>query len=354
MDKTTFRTKTLLSLGIALGLFGLGYVLISSRKPPEAPLIQKLEGYAQGTTYHMSYVGPLDAELGPAVENSLAQFDKIFSNYRPDSDISRFNTSTSLDWFPVDPSLVQLMQRSQQISAQSFGLFDVSLGALIKAWGFGAYKRAEPRVPTASEIQLALKQSGFQHYHTQESPPALKKDIPELLIDLSGIAQGYAVDQVAKLFEQRGHKAYFIEIGGETLAKGEKAPGQDWTLAIETPEVEPGAFAQWVHPHGKAVATSGDYRNYFEKDGKRYTHILDPRSGRPIDHPLASVSVIADDCTSADAFAKAYMILGPEAAAKFAETMKMPILMLIKQASGNFEQRSAAGFDSYLMQAEKP
>ncbi len=335
----------LVILGVGLGLWLAHLKQIAETPPPE---IQIFEGRAQGTEYHMSYVGPLDPGLSEEVTSFLADFDTIFSNYRADSEISRFNASQSTDWFPVDPRLAALLHRAKGFSEQSQGLFDVTIGALVKAWGFGAYKRNPPRIPSEQEIAAAMALVGHQHLTVQLQPPAIKKDIPGLLIDLSGIAQGYAVDLVADLFERRNHSSYLIEIGGETFTKGRKAPGQDWTLAIESPRAEPGTYAQLIHPKGLALATSGDYRNYFEKDGKRYSHLLDPRTGRPITHKLASVSVLAKDCTTADAMTKPFMVLGPEQGQKLAEQLKMPIYLIIK-GEKDFEEKSAAGFDKYIV-----
>jgi thiamine biosynthesis lipoprotein len=335
---------------IFLWIFGCGALLGSVPSPrmdaaADSQSVHIFRGEAQGTHYHIRYRGREQQDLPKAVAHFLGEFDRIFSNYRPDSEVSRFNRHPSGEWFPVSAALERLVARSLLFSAQTEGAFDITIGALLKLWGFGPYRRQNPSVPDSSAIAQALKQSGYQHLETRPKPPALRKKVSGLEIDLSGIAQGHAVDQVADLMERRGIFSYMIEIGGEVLAKGEKSPGDDWRIAIEAPQRESGRIVTVVRPRGQGLATSGDYRNYFEAQGQRYSHVLDPRQGSPVRQDLASVSVLAPTVTEADAYAKVWMVLGRAEAQKKAVAWNLPSFLIVRDGQ-DYEMVAIAGFEA--------
>ncbi|MDQ3230727.1 MAG: FAD:protein FMN transferase, partial [Pseudobdellovibrionaceae bacterium] len=247
-----------------------------------------LEGAAQGSTWRVLFNGKEQSELQSAIEKELAAFDKVFSNYRPDSDISRFNRQSSTEWFSVDADLVKLVAFCHEVSLKSRGAFDITIGPLLRIWGFGPFKTKDRSIPTEAAIAEAKKDVDFKKLLSRRQPAALKKLNPNIHVDLSGVAQGYSVDRVAALLDRKGIMSYMVEIGGEIKTKGKKLNGQLWTLGIDTPDAT-GDVAAVLNLEGKGLTTAGDYREYFEKDGKRYSHTIDPRTGRPVQHELASV-----------------------------------------------------------------
>jgi thiamine biosynthesis lipoprotein len=310
--------------------------------------VQVMEGRAQGTTYNIRYLGAPGKDLHAQVDQLLKDFDKVFSNYRPDSDISRFNAQDSLEWFPVATELAELVQFSLDVSKKSEGAFDITIGALIKEWGFGPWKTKQHVIPSQSAIDAAKARGGWQNLDVRLKPPALRKKVTGLLVDLSGVAQGHAVDRVAQLLLSQGVNSFMVELGGEVITRGQKEGGQDWRIAIEAPQAERGEVVLVIAPRGQGLATSGDYRAYFEEKGKRYSHIIDPRRGRPIEHKLASVSVLAKTCTDADAYAKVFMVLGPEEAERLAERLKMPVFLISHQGAKDFTSKNLGGFERYI------
>ncbi|HET9235608.1 MAG TPA: FAD:protein FMN transferase [Oligoflexus sp.] len=311
-----------------------------------------LEGAAQGSTWRVLYNGKEQPGLQALVEKELAAFDKIFSNYRPDSDISRFNQQSGNDWFAVDPDLVTLVDYSHKVSEKTRGAFDITVGPLLKVWGFGPFKTKDHKVPSDADITAAQKEVDYKKLLSRKKPPALKKLIPHLHVDLSGVAQGYSVDKIAGFLEKRGIKSYMVEIGGEIKTKGKKLDGSSWTLGIDTPD-NSGEVAAVLKLDGLALTTAGDYREYFEKDGKRYSHTIDPRTGRPIQHDLASVTVIAPMTWEADAWDTALMVLGPEESRKIlAQEKQLSVYMILHQGQG-FRTESLGGFQKYLSEDSK-
>lgn len=327
-----------------IAIFLLAGCFTTAAKAEETAGIHSFEGKAQGTSYHIRYAATEQPQLPLEVDSFLKDFDKTFSNYRPDSEVSRFNREARAgSWFPASAELFRLVEIAQKISAKTAGRFDITLGSLLKIWGFGPYRRDTHALPSPAAIKAALAQSGYPKLLLRSAPPALQKKVAGLELDLSGIAQGYAVDRVAALLEAKGIQNYFVEIGGELKTKGAKPEGQDWLVAIDSPDPRQPAGAVVVHPQNMALATSGSYRNYFEKSGKRYAHILDPLSGQATQGELASASVLAATAAEADALAKVLMILGPERAKAWAEKEKLPSFIIVP-SQGGFRTESLAGF----------
>jgi thiamine biosynthesis lipoprotein len=337
VDKVHMKAWAVFPWILVLGL------LLDAAADPER--LHFFHGETQGTQYHIRYRGQEQRNLQRAVEDYLADFDRIFSNYRPDSEVSRFNRHPTTEWFPVSPALERLVAQSLRLSQRTEGAFDITIGALLKLWGFGPYRREQDTVPDSAAIAVALKKSGYQQLETRMHPPALRRRVEGLEIDLSGVAQGHAVDQVAALLEKLGIQNYMVEIGGEVLAQGTKSPGMDWRIAIEAPQRATGHIVSIVRPRGRGLATSGDYRNYFEVDGERYSHILDPRLGRPVRHELASASVLAPTVTEADAYAKVWMVLGREEAKKKALAWNLPSFFIIREGA-TYLMQAIAGFEA--------
>jgi thiamine biosynthesis lipoprotein len=251
-----------------------------------------------------------DAALYERISAELASVNERMSTYQADSELSRFNVAETTDWFPVSAELVRLTDTALAVSTLTNGAFDVTVGPLVNLWGFGPEVKAD-QLPSQAEIDAARARVGWDLLHTRVEPPALRKDRTDLYVDLSAIAKGYGVDRMAAVLEDVGITDYLVEIGGELRGRGRNAEGEPWRIAIERPDAGRRAVLRVVALTDRAMATSGDYRNFFELNGKRYSHTIDPATGRPVDHQLASVTVLAERCAEADAWATALLVLGP-------------------------------------------
>ena len=306
------------------GLLWTAALLVALAACAQKPREIVLAGPTMGTTWNLKVV-PGPAGTGPdavrqLVTDALAEVDAAMSTYRPDSAVSRFNASTSTDWIAVPESLAALVAESLRVGEATGGAFDNTVSPLVKLWGFGGGTRREAP-PTEAEIADARLRTGQEHLAARLDPPALRKDLPGLAIDLDAIAPGYAVDLVAGRLEAAGLDRYMIEIGGEVRVHGRNADGQAWRIGIERPEAGARTVARVLHLEEGAVSTSGDYRDYFEFARVRYSHTIDPRSGSPVRHGLASVTVIRPTATEADALATALSVLGPSEGYELAERM---------------------------------
>ncbi len=285
-------------------------------------------------------------ELERDIRQQLAAINAKMSTYIPASEISRFNESESVDWIPVSVELVEIVSLAQVISEQTAGAFDTTVHGLVTLWGFGA-AGSVTHPPSKKQLASLLETTGFERIDWRRAPPALRKHHPELELDLSAIAKGYAVDKVAETVEQAGINNYLVEIGGEIRVKGGKTESQGWRIAIQLPDARSGSPHRTMTLSEGAVATSGDYQNYFEADSKRYSHAIDPRSGRPISHALASVTVISEDCATADGLATALLVMGPEQGLAFAAANNIPALF-ISRGDGGFLEWATDSFKRLL------
>lgn len=338
------------ALGAALTLLAL---CACEATPPD---IAELSGETMGTQFSVKLVPPPDAAraatLQRQIESRLDGINQLMSTYRDDSTLSRFNRSRSTDWQPVALELARLTARANAVSAATDGYYDVTVGPLIELWGFGAGGRRDTP-PDAEQIAALRARVGYRHLAVREAPPALRKALPDLAVDLSSIAKGWAVDELARLLDNAGHDSYLIDIGGDIRARGDKGPGRPWRVAIERPVT--GAAERLVQrlidARDIGIATSGDYRNYFAHEGDRFSHTLDPRSGRPVRHRLASVTVFAADCTTADAWATALLALGETAGPQTAERIGIRALFIVRDGERLIETQSSALRDSGLLAA---
>ncbi|MEX0867575.1 MAG: FAD:protein FMN transferase, partial [Pirellulales bacterium] len=232
------------------------------------------------------------------------------------------------------------------------GAFDVTVGSLVNLWNFGP-EQYDERVPSDELLQQTARRVGDGLFEARLDPPALKKLHPGVYVDLSAIAKGYGVDVVADFLKNQEVAHYMVEIGGEVRTRDLRGDGQPWRMGIETPTDSGRGIQTVLHLSDAALATSGDYRNFFEIDGRRFSHVVDPRTGRPIEHGLASVSVIAEHCIDADAYATALMVLGPEAGYNWALSRDMAVLMIIRDGE-NFIEKSTPGFDLFRKSTIQP
>jgi len=307
------------------------------------------DGSTMGTSYSLRWVAKDErqvAEIQQAAEERLAVINQQMSTYIPESEVSRFNALSSGEML-VSAELAGLVQRSQAISEQTGGAFDITVGPLVNLWGFGPEGRVVS-TPSGDKIASLRTRVGYQKLGVSQNPPLLTK-ATNLQVDLSAISKGYAVDQLASLLAGKGINNYLVEIGGEIKLSGNKPNGESWRIAIEAP-LTTERDAQHVLPTSNiAMATSGDYRNYFEEDGVRYSHTINPLTGAPIKHALVSVTVLHPSCADADALATALMVMGDKKGVEFAKHHDLAAYFLIKaQEGGEFESLATAKFDALI------
>jgi thiamine biosynthesis lipoprotein len=344
--RANYRLRRAL-VGVWLGL----WLAACTDHSAQSRLIE-FSGATQGTTYHIKVVGlpaALPAETArTAIEEELADITRHLSTYEPDSELSRFNQSRETGWIPASAGLVRVLTDARQVSELSHGAYDVTVGALVNLWGFGPEDTGE-RIPTEQEIAAAQARIGYTRLGVSPSPPAIRKDIPDLYVDLSSIAQGYAVDRVAERLDGLGIANYLVEIGGELRGKGLNQLGGHWRIGIERPTPGERSVYTIIRIADVGVSTSGDYHDYFERDGQRYSHIIDPQSGRPVAHRLASVTVVSENTMRADALCTALMVLGPEEGYHLAQQAGLAAYFIIKTDAG-FTDRETPAFNQHRLE----
>ncbi len=304
--------------------------------------VEEFGGPTMGSTYSVKYVrgsGAADPEtLQNETEAILAEVDQQMSTYRDDSVISTFNRAPAGTCMPVPAALLELVRAGEQLAAESDGAFDLTLEPLLNLWGFGPQARVE-RVPSSAQLAEARRHTGHQHLHIDGRQ--LCKDV-DLQIDLNSIAAGYTVDRIAAHLRERGLRSYLVNVTGELTAAGRKPDGQPWRIAIEAPRDDQQVAQRILQLDGYGISTSGDYRNYFEEDGIRYSHTLDPRTGAPIRHKLASVTVADLSTLRADGLSTLLMVLGPERGLAYAERAGIAAFFVTREGEGFVTQTTAA------------
>jgi thiamine biosynthesis lipoprotein len=308
-----------------------------------------LSGPTMGTTYTVKVVAPpasLDsARLRATIDETLARIDRSMSGYRADSEVARFNASRSTEWREVSAELATVVQTALAVSEKSGGAFDITIAPLVDAWGFGPGGR--PRdLPNTEQLAQIGASVGFRKLHVRADPAALRKDVAELAIDLNGVAPGFAVDLLADRLRALRVEHFVIDIGGEVRALGRNARGEPWRIAIEHPvDTQRTPYAA-VQLDGASVSTSGEYRDYYERDGHRYSHTIDPRTARPLDRAPGSVVVVASSTALADGWATALNVLGPREGLALAAREHMPVLFVERDGEG-WRAQSTPEFERY-------
>ncbi len=313
------------------------------------------QGSTMGTTYRISIYSVFDGEtqaeqLKASVDSALTELNRQMSTYDPQSEISRFNGYHKTEPFPVSEDFANVVRLALMIYKDSGGAFDITVGPLVDLWGFGSKGRRFEK-PSPESILRVLQYTGSRHLKVTRENQLIKAE-PQLQIDLSAIAKGFGVDVVAGILRKKGFSNFLVEIGGEVFAAGTNKDNKPWRIGIDRPEMGkmPGEdFAEILQISDKAMATSGDYRNYFEVDGKYYSHSIIPRTGYPVKHKLASVTIIAPNCMLADGLATAIMVLGVEKGLHLAETKTDVEALLIERLSKHeFREYFTSGFKKYL------
>ncbi|WP_340620999.1 FAD:protein FMN transferase [Xenorhabdus siamensis] len=330
------------------GILMLMAVLLSACGGPEQ---QNLSGQTMGTYYSIKYVADSLAsspeKLQKEIDRLLEEVNDQMSTYRPNSELSRFNQSREVNKpFPVSAATAKVVKEAIRINQLTDGALDVTVGPLVNLWGFGPEGRVT-KAPTDEELVTRRAWIGIDKLSVEGNN--LIKSIPELYVDLSSIAKGYGVDVVAEYLTSQNIRNYMVDIGGEVRTSGNNGKGTPWRIAIEKPS-DSGmtqSAQEIIEPGEMAVATSGDYRNYFEQHGVRYSHTIDPKTGNPIRHNLVSITVIAPTCMSADGFSTGLDVLGPVKGMELAEKLNIPVFMIVKTKDG-FEERYSPAFKYYL------
>lgn len=302
-------------------------------------------GLVFGTVYKIAY--QYKDDLKPEIEAELKRFDQSLSPFNDSSVISRVNRNEEL---VTDSFFQTCFNRSMEISRETEGAFDITIAPLANAWGFGFKKGA---FPDSLTIDSLLQITGYEKVKL-ENGKVIKQD-PRTMLSCSAVAKGYSVDVVARLLDRKGIKNYMIDIGGEVVVKGKNATGDLWRIGINKPYDDSLSVKQDIqiilNLTDVGMATSGNYRNYYYKDGKKYAHTIDPRTGYPVQHSILSSTVIAEDCMTADALATSFMVMGLEEAEKFCKAHPMiDAYFIYSGKDGNFETYYTEGIKKYLAQ----
>ncbi|WNO07567.1 FAD:protein FMN transferase [Teredinibacter sp. KSP-S5-2] len=286
-----------------------------------------------GTVYHITMVvnpnvTQAEQTMQMHIDKALEGINQIMSTYIPDSELSLLNQAPLSEWVVVSEPLFDVLKEAQTVSEKTQGAFDVTVGPMVNLWGFGP-ETPKGKLPSEQEIEERRARVGYHNIELNLETRQVKK-LKDVYIDLSAIAKGYATDVIAELIEQNGFTDYMVEIGGELKLKGNSPRGQPWRIGVEKPSFSHSGSMQTIEISQGGMATSGDYRNYYEEAGVRVSHTINPATGRPITHKLASVTVIADSGSKADAYATALNVMGPEKAMAFAEMENMAVYLIIR------------------------
>jgi thiamine biosynthesis lipoprotein len=324
-----------------VGALFYGVLTYERPAPPVAPGAEAarpttaFEGQALGTDFVVRIAGTALDEAGEqavaaAVAEELTEVDRLMSTWKADSELSRLNRAEVGVPFALSGETRAVLDHAAAIAEASGGALDVTVGPLVRAWGFGAGAAASP--PSAEDLESLRAVVGWRKLLLDDA--GATRTVEGLTVDLSAIAKGWAVDEVSRRLTALGHPEHMVEVGGEVRAHGRNAAGQPWRIAIEQPDALRRSPHAVVALDGLAMATSGDYRSYREVDGQRISHTIDPRTGRPATHRLASVTVLAPTCVEADGWATALMALGPEEGLRLAEEQGLAAYFLVRTDEG--------------------
>ena len=313
----------------------------------------QIAGRTMGTTYHIKFVGGRSVDVAAVqvrVDARLEEINESMSTYRPESEISRFNTFEEVNKpFKVSVDFWKVMVTARDIHRMTGGAWDGTVNPLVNLWGFG---KAGPlqKMPAAEVVEQDRRRVGFDHIEVGDTP-VLSKRVADVTVDLASIAKGYGVDRIAALLEELGFEHFLVEIGGEVSGKGKRLDGKPWRVGINRPRPDAAADAVYkvVTLRDGALATSGDYRNFYRIEGEIYSHIIDPRTGYPLQNGVVSASVVADTCTLADGLATALMVMGPEKGVALVDTLPgVETMIVVRHADGRFTDHLSRGMAAFF------
>lgn len=321
-------------------------LLVGCSEPTPVDPVKRIEGQIFGSYWVVSISDDVNEasliRLDEGIKETLDRVDWQMSTWKPESELMQLNQHPVGEWLEISAELMKVLSVSQDISAKSEGSFDITLGNLVNLWSFGPEQRPHT-IPAQEELDSRLALAGYPglELNSEENKARRSRDF---FIDLSGVAKGYAVDEVGRYLQSQGLNNFLVNIGGELLAIGKRDVDQPWRIGIELPHSGVQVAHHIISVEGMSVATSGDYRNYFEEDGQRFSHTIDPKTGWPIDHRVASVTVLSPSNADADAWATAMMVMGTEGLA-LAEAQELKVLMLEKDDDGWITHLSSAFTD---------
>lgn len=347
--KMNVMKKSVLAAAMLLGLLVAG--CDEQQTSADSGLV--LAGKTMGTQWRVSLAGvPDDRQeaLRSKIQQLLDSDDHELSTWKKDSVLSRFNQAHDNRPQPISPEMADIITMSLRIGRLTQGAMDITVGPLVNLWGFGP-DRQPSHTPSQTEINAAKAQIGLQHLQVIERADGayLQKDLPGLYVDLSTMGEGFATDHLARLMEQEGINNYLVSVGGAVLTRGHNAAGNAWRVAIQKPTDRENAVQARVDLQGHGISTSGSYRNYYELDGKRISHVIDPQTGQPIEHRLVSATVIATTALEADGWDTGLMVLGTEKAKALALREKLAVYLITKDKEG-FSSWMSPQFRAFLLQ----
>lgn len=351
MDRRSYL-KTSLTVGGSLLIPTGVMALAGCSGTARTPEVSGFDGRIMGTSYSVRLAQTPDDALAQQIHAVLQDVDANMSTWRGESELSLLNVSTDSDWQPMTAATTQVIAHALDASVASHGAFDATVSPLVDLWGFGAGAAkhgagARGKKPQGQEIRQIMASVGHDAIEVDMQANAVRKLTPTAQLDLSGIAKGHAVDRVAGALDAAGITDYLVEVGGELKARGRKPDGSAWRVAIERPVAGQRDVFRAINLVNRAIATSGDYRNFFDNDGQRYSHSIDPRTGAPVGHELASVSVVAESTMAADALSTTLMVLGPDDAMAFARRHQIAAHLILKSSAG-LEERYSEAFEHLL------
>lgn len=303
------------------------------------------KGVAYGTTYSIVYESPDGEDFLRDIEELFQSYTLIFSPYEPASTISKVNRNEKVQ---LEQEFIDCFEKAQTISERTNGAFDVTAGSLVNAWGFGPEKR---KIVTDAMVDSLMRITGYKKVNILKKE--FHKTTPGIKIDMNAISKGYTCDLMADFLEKKGCRNYMVEIGGEVAAKGVNSKGKTWVVGIRKPDENPfqTEIEAKLRLDNKAMATSGNYLNFYELDGKKYAHTIDPTTGYPVQHSLLSATVVANDCITADAYATAFMVLGKDLGIEIArQTPELQVYFIYADDQGTNKIYMSDGFGEFLVE----
>jgi len=315
------------------------------------PAHATIRGLTMGTSYTVELAAPIDdavrTRLTELIEAELAAINQSMSTYDPRSELSAFNRRQDFRWVPASTGLLEVLVNASRISTSTQGAFDVTVGPLVDLWGFGPEYRAR-QVPDDAVIERVRESVDYRHVQIDPSAGAIRKRHGRTQVDLCAIAKGYGVDRVAMVLDHQGIHDYLVEVGGELRARGTAAAGSPWRVGIERPVEGRHVVGEIVALENRGIATSGTTEDFFEQDGRHYSHIIDPMTARPVEHPPMAASVVADTTMEADAWATALVVHGPERGYALAQARGLAA-MLVTASGSTFDVRVTDALRAHLV-----
>ncbi|WP_313478022.1 FAD:protein FMN transferase ApbE [Atlantibacter hermannii] len=342
--------------GLCIGMVAAVLLLTACDNPPKKTETTQramvMEGKTMGTFWRVSLAGVAperESALREKIQAQLDADDWLLSTWKKDSALMKFNRSTSTEPWPVSEAMSDIVTLSLRIGQKTQGAMDITVGPLVNLWGFGPDKQPV-KTPSEQDIASAKTRVGLSHLTVRQTAQGqyLQKDIPDLFVDLSTVGEGYAADHLARLMEEEGISRYLVSVGGALASRGTNPEGRSWRVAIQQPTDRENAVSAIVDINGHGISTAGSYRNYYELDGKRLSHVIDPATGHPIQHTLVSATVISPTALEADGWDTGLMVLGPEKAKALALEQKLAVYLIIKEPNG-FSTWMSPQFKTFLL-----